>query len=370
MCLMRAVLVMDVQSLSRLPVGAIPSLACVTIDASDACELAKQTGKWRTEFTQLSRGDFRADGIALALDGLDVARIQFHQSLLHRGCVPANSIGVLLAGRGSSRAFVRGEPVTPEHCVRLGANELFEAITHGPYSAITVTLDLPVGREWLESSPVRLAPITAHLTIAPPASAIARDMVARVERLLEIARESPRSLQNPVVRSTLTDHVLVAVSRLEAARTAAASTARREFGFRRAAVSRARDLIHSRLSEPLRVTELCQHGGIKIRALEYGFREVTGLTPLAYIRALRLNFVRRVLMTCSGTEQQSISQLAMDAGFMHLSQFAADYRAFFGELPTDTRKRAAQKNFVIGVQGRLRGSRSERVSARSCAPCA
>lgn len=101
----------------------------------------------------------------------------------------------------------------------------------------------------------------------------------------------------------------------------------------------ATDLIHARLAHPIRLSELCRHAGLNIRSLEYGFREVTGLTPIAYVRSLRLNSVRRTLMQDVTSRGRSISEIAMDAGFWHLSQFAADYRTFFGETPTQTRRR-------------------------------
>jgi len=89
----------------------------------------------------------------------------------------------------------------------------------------------------------------------------------------------------------------------------------------------------------LPLSELCRHSGLKVRTLETGFQEVTGLTPVAYIRSLRLNAVRRALHDAS-KPQRSISDIALDNGFWHLSQFATDYRKLFGETPTNTRRRS------------------------------
>ena len=101
----------------------------------------------------------------------------------------------------------------------------------------------------------------------------------------------------------------------------------------------AREFIHARLSEPLPLSDLCRHAGLKVRTLETGFREVTGLTPIAYIRSLRLNAVRRALHHTLAP-QRSISDIALDNGFWHLSQFATDYRKLFGETPMNTRRRS------------------------------
>ena len=60
--------------------------------------------------------------------------------------------------------------------------------------------------------------------------------------------------------------------------------------------------------------------------------EITGLAPLAYIRSLRLNEVRRALRYGQG--RRSVSSVAYDWGFTHLSPCAQDYRRMFGELPS------------------------------------
>jgi AraC family transcriptional regulator, ethanolamine operon transcriptional activator len=48
--------------------------------------------------------------------------------------------------------------------------------------------------------------------------------------------------------------------------------------------------------------------------------------------------VRRMLRSRT-TGQRSISEIAMDCGFWHLSQFAMDYKALFGESPSITVRR-------------------------------
>ena len=107
---------------------------------------------------------------------------------------------------------------------------------------------------------------------------------------------------------------------------------------RRLAVERARDYIHSNLTEQLRLSDLCRYARVQTRSLEYGFREIIGMSPFAYIKALRLSGVRRTLMSGAAPER-SISEIACDHGFWHLSQFAVDYRKFFCETPSTTRQR-------------------------------
>ena len=57
--------------------------------------------------------------------------------------------------------------------------------------------------------------------------------------------------------------------------------------------------------------------------------------PVAYLRMMRLNHVRRDLLAT----EAAVGDVAARWGFWHLSRFAADYRSLFGELPSATRAR-------------------------------
>ncbi len=85
---------------------------------------------------------------------------------------------------------------------------------------------------------------------------------------------------------------------------------------------------------PLSIAELCVQLGVSRRTLQYAFQDALGLNPIAYLRAVRLNHVRRELRL-----GESVTSAATKWGFWHLSGFAHDYRVMFGELPSATAKR-------------------------------
>jgi AraC family ethanolamine operon transcriptional activator len=74
--------------------------------------------------------------------------------------------------------------------------------------------------------------------------------------------------------------------------------------------------------------------GVSRRTLEYAFQERFGLSPKAYMLARRLGEVRAELRQDDG--ELSITRIANQWGFDHLSRFAAFYRRQFGELPSET----------------------------------
>jgi transcriptional regulator GlxA family with amidase domain len=73
--------------------------------------------------------------------------------------------------------------------------------------------------------------------------------------------------------------------------------------------------------------------------LQNSFRQVADATPVHYLRCVRLNAVRRQLMSTRAADL-NIAQAAADRGFDHLSHFAERYKALFGELPSQTTRAA------------------------------
>ena len=89
------------------------------------------------------------------------------------------------------------------------------------------------------------------------------------------------------------------------------------------------------------LADLCAIAGVGERTLEYAFGEQLGLPPSRYVRLRRLNHVRRELRA-GDPETTRVTDVAMRWGFWQLGRFATEYRALFGELPSETLARAAR----------------------------
>ena len=64
-----------------------------------------------------------------------------------------------------------------------------------------------------------------------------------------------------------------------------------------------------------------------------------GLAPGTYERTLRLNTVRRALLS-PNLRHQTIGDLAAEHGFWDWSRFSGSYKTLFGELPSQTRRKS------------------------------
>lgn len=316
---------------------------CKPISCGDATELSELVQDWNFEFTQLSPGAFTANGDMAALGYALVRQVTLGQTLLHRGCAPRGSVAVLIPGHGSGRAFVRGRQLESAQCIAMADGACIEAITRDRYADVALAIDVNAWNaqsHWLNECP--LAAIRGTSVESPGALWIAR-MLNTVEWIFAAIAAYPQALGRLDVRASLRDQFLMVMADFGSVTDGAQHHTRGARAQQRIAVERAREYIRAQLAEPLRLSDLCSYAHVQARALEYGFREITGLSPIAYIKSLRLNAVRKALLR-SHAPRRSISEIALDHGFWHLSQFAVDYRNFFGETPSSTRRRALGKS--------------------------
>lgn len=83
------------------------------------------------------------------------------------------------------------------------------------------------------------------------------------------------------------------------------------------------------------LAELCTASDVSERRARNAFYECYGMSPTAYLRVAALYDVRHALLEAPPV-RDAVSRAAGDSGFWHLGRFASQYRALFGEAPSDT----------------------------------
>src|SRR5262249_34935483 len=133
------------------------------------------------------------------------------------------------------------------------------------------------------------------VTPGPPGG---RALTAYLSDLLDWVQARPDRFAQPQARQAVEQEcvrrVVGGVAQGTGGDRTAGWSARRE---RRAA--RADAHVRARLGEPLSLLELCRGLGVSERTLLYAFQEVRGLSPMAYLKAARLNAVRQELKAAS-----------------------------------------------------------------------
>lgn len=101
------------------------------------------------------------------------------------------------------------------------------------------------------------------------------------------------------------------------------------------AVGRAMELLRFTPERPWSVTQLAAELSVSVRALQSGFQKSHGISPMAYLRQLRLERVHHDLVAADPATV-TVTAIAGRWGFTHLGRFAHSYQVRFRELPSET----------------------------------
>jgi AraC-like DNA-binding protein len=106
-------------------------------------------------------------------------------------------------------------------------------------------------------------------------------------------------------------------------------------------VKRAEEYIRAHSGEPLQLEDIARAAGVSPRTLREQFHSARGMSPMQYVRKIRMQRARAALLAAG--PRARIADIALACGFFHLGRFSLAYAEAFGEMPSETlRKRAAR----------------------------
>lgn len=158
-----------------------------------------------------------------------------------------------------------------------------------------------------------------------------------VERLLRFAASDPERASQPITMRSMEDALLASLDEILMSFPTVPPS--RQFERHLTTVKRMEDYLHLHATADIYASELASACGVSPRTLQTATLSVRGLSVNRYLRLRRLWSVRRTLAL--GRPHTKISDVARANGFWHMGEFAAAYRAVFGETPTETSARQA-----------------------------
>lgn len=303
--------------------------------SGDIDELALHLDAFQWRYDQLGAGSFLGHLAEINLPDMTVFRERLNHSTRQIGAHPPGTIGVLVPWSQSGAMWANGVCMS-EGQIALSDQAEVEFCTAADADYAFAVVDAAMIEDALERTGARMAP---HLSRKVTIAQLPGDSGLTPHQLFAIAHgslgEAPDSLHADTARRLLADQFTM---ELVEVLSKAAPAEERNAALRKRVVDRARDLMLSHLEEPLSILDVCKHVGASRRKLNYCFQEVLGTTPLAYMRAIRLNGVRRDMLACAD-KGEGVYDIAARWGFWHFGQFSTDYKHHFGELPSHTLQR-------------------------------
>lgn len=174
-----------------------------------------------------------------------------------------------------------------------------------------------------------------------PPSDLLDSLRALASNSLQAAAHDPDFTNEPSALSAVERSLLTAMEDVLRGSVGTAPASSVSEGYRRI-VCKIEELIRQDLTIWHKTPELAAHAGISVRTLQSATQAICGMSPHRYSRLLRLWSVRQQLRGGS-PGRCSVKACAIAHGFWHLGEFAASYKAAFGELPSETLHRAMQE---------------------------
>lgn len=109
-----------------------------------------------------------------------------------------------------------------------------------------------------------------------------------------------------------------------------------------AIVARFEDFLAANPDRPLYLTEICAAIGVAERTLRASCEEHLGMGPIRFLNLRRMHLAHRALRQADPS-QSTVTRIATNHGFWELGRFSVAYRELFGESPSETLRRAADK---------------------------
>lgn len=307
----------------------------VHLDTADADDHASCLQHWNQRYDQLSAGHFQGRFDEYWFGNVQVFREKTNQVIHEIGTSWEGSltIGVPVAVDGNG--WFCGEPCGVDSIVTLRGGDELDYRTPRLHDIVAVTTDAQALADYARNVEDRdlSAEIGKRRVIdaSPEQAANLRGFLLTV---LASLQATPELLRHPAMRKGLEQAIH---GSLVAAITPADDTPRGGMPCRtrQLVVDRAREYMRSHIEEPITVADLCTELQVSRRTLQYSFQDILNLNPVSFLRAMRLNGVRRDLKGADPATAH-VADIAARWGFWHLSHFAADYKAMFGELPSDT----------------------------------
>ena len=106
------------------------------------------------------------------------------------------------------------------------------------------------------------------------------------------------------------------------------------------AIRTAVDVIEAEAHLPLTLSSIAARCQVSVRSLQQGFKRHLGMSPMSYLREVRLRRAHQTLLEADPSIV-TVASVAYDWGFTNLGRFAAAHAARYREPPAKTLRRSA-----------------------------
>jgi len=311
-----------------------------TVHLDDVDEQAGMLTGWKQEYQQLGCGRFSGTLSSVNAGEFTLIRETTNKALHETVMPPGDTMVMSMCLAGENAPRFNGKLIDQNSLLIMDGRRSHDIRTKGDLEllGVVVNRDHFFFNTCEQDARIADAAIKSSITqLAPGAADMLRQYFIMISHVLQnrsdplSARLSPRMLAAGVL-----SNISLAVSLSNPDQFSAALPQHK----RRHRISQeAIDYMRKNAGEEIGILDVCAAVHVSRRTLQYCFEERLGMSPLQYLKALRLNQARRQLkhlmqMQVRHCNEHTIANIAALCGFNHASHFASDYKRMFGQLPS------------------------------------
>lgn len=306
--------------------------------STDIDEYAAAQAGWALRYEQLSPGRFAGEFCHVQLPGVRLVRESASRQVRQTGQIGTDTVGFALAATLPGEAFFHGQALDAD-TLMVGPGDDLDMTTPDGYEHVGVVVDRALLAElWAGLYQKPWSPWLDLQLVVRARPGMAGHVRGLHRQAMDTLAAFPSLLDEPRAVLHLRDALLI--EWIEAIPSRVDTSALEGVEARRRLVARACDLVLERRDDPPTILQVCTEIGSSPRKLDYCFRDVLGVSPSKYLRAVRLNGARRELKgRTSRHGEDTVHDIAARWGFWHMGAFSADYKRQFGECPSATVER-------------------------------
>lgn len=288
---------------------------------------------WNQEYVQVSNGRFRGSVDSITIDGIRLFDERMNQRVLQKGATPDDVLAIGMPLRLAESAILCGVVCSEEDLHIFSGSGEFEYLS--PPGFAFIGIEIPLTQDVLQQfddadfiSKRRGQEIRKISVGLGKANALREAILC----LFELQKRDPSILEHShQLRRTLVSSIVDIMQ----AGDPGSDSDRSNNAWK--LIRRMRDVVVENPDCPISMTDLASSLGTSRRSIQYACQSILHTTAVDYLRTIRLNRVRMELAW-----RPTVTYAAAEWGFWHLGNFARDYQRLFGELPSDTHRRARQ----------------------------
>lgn len=312
-----------------------------TAHLHDVDEQASMLPDWEQEYQQLGHGTFAGTLAYAEIQGFTLLRETTNMALHESLMPPKDQIVVGMCLSSENSPTFNGKVFGQDSLLMIDGQRSHDIRTGGHVELVGILANRDYFFSKVHEQDARIAADSINSTVTPlepRAANMLRQYFIMVSDILQNREESWAAAVTPrILASSAISNISLAVSLSKPEKYQ--ETMPRSQHRRDRIVQHAIEYMRTHASEEIGVLDICAAMHVSRRRLQYCFEERLNISPLQYLKALRLNQARRQLKHLAELQlvhekENTIASVAALCGFNHASRFASDYKRMFGELPS------------------------------------